>query len=47
MNSHKQDGNRSIEEASSVPELNEDSTEQTWPETLPGTASCKDGYKCL
>ena len=45
MNRHKQGESRSIEEASSVSGPNEDSTEQTWRETQPGTTSSRDGYK--
>ena len=45
MNSHKQGESRSTEEASSIPGLNEDSTEQTGPETLSGATSPEDGYK--
>ncbi len=45
MNSHKQGESRSTEEASSVPGLNEYSTEQTWPETLPGTTFSEAGSK--
>ena len=44
MNSNKQRECGSIEEASSVPGLNEDSTEQTGPETLPDTTFSKAGY---
>ena len=45
MNSNKQGENRSTEEASSNPGLNEDSTEQTGPETLSDATSPEDGYK--
>ena len=45
MNSHKQGDSRSTEEASSIPGLNEDSTEQTGPEILSGATSPEDGYK--
>ena len=45
MNSHKEGESRSTEEASSIPGLNEDSTEQTGPETLSGATSPEDGYK--
>lgn len=45
MNSHKQAERGSIEEASSIPGLNEDSTEQTGPETLSGVTSPEDGSK--
>ena len=45
MNRHKQGESRSIEEASSVPGANEDSTEQTWREAPPGTISSREGYK--
>lgn len=44
-NSHKQGESRSIEEASSFPGLNEDSTEQKLLETLSGPTSAEDGYK--
>ena len=45
MNSHKQGESRSIEEASSIPGLNKDSTEQNSPETLPSTISPEEGYE--
>ena len=44
-NSHRQGENRSIGEASSFPGLNEDPTEQNWPEIFPGPETPEDGYE--
>ena len=43
MNIHKQAKSLRVKEASSVPGPNEDLTEQTSPETLPGNTFLKDG----
>ena len=45
INSHKQGESRIIGKDSSVTGYNEDAIKRTWPETLPGTTSSKEGNK--